>query len=337
MLLPQIKIDVGGTVFDFVTEFESQSSWEMLTDTAFIIIPNKFRFKGKTLTQGADGIFKRGDKVTIQAFYVQQNKTIKTIYQGIVASIIPDGPLQLNCEDEMWLLKQNSITISTRQQPLKDFIQTVLTAAGNAAEEPIKSKIQAIKFEADVQTTIGKFRITNTSAAKVFEELRSKYGLLTFFRDGVLIVGLAVNLKKGVEHKFKFQSNISRSRLEFQNKDDLKIKVVAQSFITNNKKIEVTVGDPGGEQITLPFSGLNEAQLKVIAQQELDRINYTGFRGDFETLGEPSVNHGDIAVIEDPKFGSDRDGKYLIKSVLKRFDTAVGYKQIIELDQKVSA
>src|SRR5687767_1349479 len=82
--------------FKNVAELVVKSSYEYLTDTAEIIVPRKLEFAGKTIASD-NGLFKRGDKVTIYAGY---DFVLKEIFRGYLVDVKPGTPISFRCEDE---------------------------------------------------------------------------------------------------------------------------------------------------------------------------------------------------------------------------------------------
>lgn len=318
------KIVIGDYEFKKVVNVGIQSSWELMTDTCFIEVPDRFYKNNKKVVIG-DGLFKREDPVTVWLGY---DELIKE-FEGYISKIIPGEVIRFECEDEMWLLKQKTIrNYSKTNLTLKQLINDI---AGDK-----------VRFDV-VDANLGQFRIKNVNVVQVLEELKSTYGLTSYIRDGVLKVGLAY-YGYGTEYDFGFQKNIISSQLEYKREDDTKIVVKGISIMPDNSKyelyaykdsngvIQVTTEAVEGEQRTMPFYNLSLSELKEAIKRELPKFIYTGYKGNFETFGKPSVKHGDVAVLEDKKL--ERSGKYLIKSVEKSFGQN-GYRQIIELDIRI--
>lgn len=307
------EISIGDYQFNYVNQAEVESTWELLTDTCEITVPRKLSFDGKAIVQG-ESLFKRGDQVTVKSGY---DGVLNTLFTGYVSAIKPGTNLIFMCEDAMWKLKQQTITRSYKEVTLKQLL----------------ADICPIGFEVP-DVNLGQFRISHATPAQVLEELRKTYGLQSFVRDGVLYSGLAYWPSDQQSSVFRYQYNIIDDDLEYQRIDDVQIKVRAVSMLEDNTKLEVEVGDPDGDLRTLTFYNLNEADLKETAEREAERLRYEGYRGSFETFGEPFVRHGDIAIIQDPTY-PDREGSYLIKKVV--YSTGVsGYRQNIFLDRKIS-
>jgi len=106
-------------------------------------------------------------------------------------------------------------------------------------------------------------------------------------------------------------------------------------MLPNNNKIESEIGDENGQLRTYYFYNISsETKLKEIATARLNKEKFTGYRGNFETFGEPYMRPGDIAKLESTKL-PERNGLYLIDSVTRIFGVYQGYKQTFELGAKV--
>lgn len=311
------KITVNQFVFDYVCEVEVSSSWENLTATAKITLPNKLKFQGRNLASGSQALFKKGDYVKIELGYAGRLiESVNTVFEGYISAIKPESPLVLECEDAMWLLKQSSITKSWKSVSVKQLL----------------SEIQPLVFDCD-DITLGQFRVTRVTAAQILDELKDKYGLYSWVRNGKLISGKVGTWLGGNKRKFVFQEDIVSSELQYLRKEDIKIKVKAISIMPNNTKIEVEFGDTDGELRTLNYYNLSKADLEKVAKKEAERLRYEGYRGSFTSFLLPQVQHGDTVILEDKKF-PDRKGSYLVKSVTTTFGQGGG-RQKIEIDRKV--
>lgn len=312
--------------FDFLTEVEINSSLENLTDKATLTIPKKLNYKrnGKTVTnivEGADPLFKRGSVVELRAGY---NDELNRVFTGYVSDITPRLPLQFALQDEMYKLKQ--VTISNYVKSgltLKQLLTDILPAG--------------TRFEA-LDVTLGWFRIKRSNVAAVLDHLKSHYGLTCSFRDGVLYAGLRYITTDPMAldiHEFEFERNIiDDSDLVYSREDDVNIKLKAISINDKNEKIEETVGSEDGDQRTMYFYGLDRAALVKIANESLVKMKYEGFRGSFETFLLPRVKIGDAVRMINGRL-PEKNGVYLVKEVVTRYGTGGG-RQIIHLDRKIA-
>lgn len=312
------KISIADKSFDYVCDVSVSSSWRDFTDTARIKIPNKFLKNGQTIVGGTDNVFKRGDKVKIEIGYFDEQSastSLKETFTGYVSKIKAGSPFEIHCEDEMFLLKQKTITKSWKSVSLKELIGDIVTE---------------IPFEV-VSAELGQFKVTRVNVVQILDELKKTYGLTSFIRAEKLFVGVPYT-GNGKEHDFDFQKNIISSNLDFQRDDDVKIKVTAISMLPNNKKITIDTGDADGDGRTLAFYNLTESELKKTADREISKLRFTGYRGTFTTFGSPKVEHGDTVSLTDKKF-PERAGSYFIESVETEFGTS-GFRQNIKLGAK---
>lgn len=307
-------IRVGQYTFKGVVNVEIQSSWEELTDTCIITIPRKLRFKNKNIAVGQDPLFKRGDKVEVNLGWNGNNSTRFT---GYVRTIKIGTPITIICEDEAFLLKQGAKTVSFENPTLKQLLDAVL---------PTGTKYHALGMN------LGQFRIKNATPAKVLDELRRSFGLFSFFINKELYVGFPYPPETPNKvWKFAFQKNIISDNLDYRRKEDIKVKVKAISMKPDNSKIEVEVGDSNGDLRTFHHYNLSEKELRKVAEEDLKRIAYSGWKGDFLTFGQQPVIHGDIVELEDDKL--DRKGRYLVKKVVVSFGVD-GFRRTIYLDRQ---
>lgn len=347
-LYPQItftKKNGSQYIFPFVTECETEESYENLTDMFKITMPRNLKIQDKPLFSGASPIFERGDRVRVELGYFP---TLRNVFEGWISDIGAKIPVEITCEDDMWLLKNTNITY-----PSKKYIQLVYLSKknGKPRKRPkvispsitLKQLLDNI-LPADIEyaepvldVTLGQFRVSNASVSEVLAKIKSEYGLFSYFRSGLLYVGLASNAKDTAIQEFEFENTIiDDSDLQYQLAKDISIKVVAKLMGLNNTFEEVEVGDTDGAQrsVFMYWDGKGiKPNLKEFATLKLNEAKYDGYQGSFETFGEPYVRHGDIARLTSKKL-PERNGDYLIVSVKRTFGMG-GYRQFIELGAKV--
>lgn len=315
------KISASGIDFNFVTSYKIESSYELLTDVGTAILPRKIILKneqGKTIAVGASAIFKRGDVFKLQGGY---NQNVNEIFNGVIAGVKPKFPIEFSLEDQLYNLKQSSLTLSLKNPTLTQLLEKVLPAGTN--------------YEQTAEYNLGDFRISNASPARVLDELRKKHGIYSFYREGKLYIGLAVvpKLQKTVRFTL-FKDVIDFKGLTYLNDFDRKIKVVAKSIKDDNTQLEATVGDEDGEQRTLYFYNIeNLSDLEEIAEGKIDQLKYSGYEGSFKTFLTPQVKHGDIVELINPQI-EENSGGYICNKVVSMGGVKGGRQQIY-LKQKV--
>lgn len=332
----EIRDQNSNNVYQFknINDVKVNSSYETLTDTATFIIPRRIEFDGVQLA-GDGGIFKPGDQVAIYLGYDYWNEEI---FQGYISHIKPGPHVEITCEDSMYLLKRNAISKSWKGKvKLEDLLREILG-------DLMKGRVNVTTLEVyppmirDIHCPdmeLENPRIVNMTPAKFLELLTKERVLKAWFRSNTLYVGFAwwPELQQDPNPEFTFNEDIITSNLTYQEANSVRLQVKAISLGKDNKKTEVEVGDPEGEQRTLHYYNLSASELKEIAERDLQRFRYTGFRGSFKTFGVPVVRHGDKIDLVDPVI-ADRNGTYIVRKVETSFGQN-GYKQDIEIEVKV--
>lgn len=326
MLRVNSYIEIGQWKFDHCVEVEIVSDINSLTGTCKITIPRKYNWLGKDIAMGDEPYIRRKDKVVVKMGY---DGKLKTQFIGYVKSIKAGVPVTIECEDTMFLLKQNPIEKLTLRAGMKliDWLNVLIPT-------------QIKRVCSDV--VMGELRISKKTPAEVLEWIKSNYGLTSYFRlhsDGtpVLYVGLAYSqlADDRKECTYRFGSNIiDANDLIYRREEDVRLKVKAIGVTRDNIKKEIEVGDEDGELRTVHYYNVDLPTLKQRAQEDVKRFKYTGYRGSFMTFGEPSIRVGDIANIVGNKYNPD--GKYLVSKVTKKIGVTTGYKQTIEPQQLVN-
>lgn len=309
MFNPFIYITIGKYIFTWVHKTTVESSWQNLTDTATILLPKNIKINYNQLRNEIN----IGDKVEIKAGY---DSPSNVVFKGYVSALLPKVPIEIKCEDESWKLKQNSIIDTIR----------------NATVQDILNKYFKTYTTKCLNTQLGTFQINKASNAQILKSLSEQFGLKSFFRNDILIVGLPYDKETALTHKFSFQRNIKSHSLEYKRKEDIRIKLKAISNMPNGSKLEYECGDADGEQRTLNYYNLSINELKEITHREIDKFKYDGYRGNVTTFFEPYVQHGDIVELIDYD-ETDKAGKYWVDAV--NYEMGVnGFSQIIKLGPK---
>lgn len=325
------EIVIGGWRINAVNEVSIIQDVATLTDTCEITLPKKVLFqinKEKEVTY-RDKPIKRGDAVSVKLGYNGNNELRFT---GFVRSVDLKIPVKIKCEDGMFVLKTKKVQPKTfANAQLKDVISYLLEGTG------IKFKM----IEDDLK--LGNWRITKPTVAEELQELKEKMMLSCYFRSSpnpseggepepVLYVGLAYPTDNRKKIIVKYGKNLIAENFEYREKEDIRARVEAQSFDAKHKKITYEFGDKDGDVIKIRIDGLSEAELKKYAMQALERYKQSGFKGSFETFGQPEINKCDMVDIT----ASDgNQGVYLIKKNEISFGLS-GYRQKVELGQPLS-
>lgn len=363
--------------FDFVTEFEATDTWVDLTNQCKITFPKNVYVKnrqgqlislaGTNPDVQVNTLFHKGDKVTVKMGYYSydrdgnESREVATVFTGFISYVTSKKPIVLECEDNMWLLKQTPCTpkLLGKNESIESYLRTQLQGTG-------------FTVNATTQTSVGALQIGNESVAELLQRLRKEYHLEAYFRGSELRLGSQVYLESDnvgkPTYEFIFQQNIISDELQFKRIDDVVLSAVCHTMITKtgaaNKKgktktkqerlsiliymdkksgqfkyIEKKQGvdfpaNLEGERRTLFFPNITSAKdLFELGKKELVKYYYEGFRGKFTTFGIPYVRQGDNIIIRD-RLLPDRNGKYKVRGVTYKGGVN-GHRQEIILDYKL--
>lgn len=348
------RTNVGTITLNYVHEASTSESWENLTDTFTLTFPRNINREGLNIFTGADALFQRGDKVIVEhGYYPRLNK----IFEGYITDISSKIPITIKCDDEMYLLKNTNIIFPTK----RTVITNRISKKGKVGKRLKKPRVivdtytlddlldeilpDYIFYECvDKNMLLAKRAYTNVSVTKILDDLRSTYGLYSYFReneigDTILHVGFASDATTTNTVEFEFENNIiDDSSLEYQLAENVFYRIVMKVMNENNEVREFVYGDTDGAQRTFHLyekstNPLKEADIKKAGEENLNELKYTGYKGSFMTFGEPYVKHGDIVKLTSKKM-PERNGNYLVKQV-KRTWGMNGSRQEVFIDQKV--
>lgn len=314
------EISIGSLTTTFVRRFEIESTWDKFTDTAVIEFPREIVFRKER--QRIENVISVNDPVTIKAGYFPD---MTERFVGFVSKIEPDVVTKIHCQDGAWLCKQKSLNLSTTETTIESLITDNLPSGLGSVNA--------------VDAKIGSLRIKNMTFAQIMDKIRKTFGVRTWFKGLDIYSGLPYIQNDGITHEISFQRDIplNGSSLEYQDGDNVKLKVKAISIQPDNTKVEIEVGDADGEQRTFTtYNVPNVADLKNLAEQHLDDLKFTGFRGSFTMFGDPCVKHGDKIILTDELNPERGDGStnYGVKAVKTTFDVGSGFRQVVELGKK---
>jgi hypothetical protein len=177
-----------------------------------------------------------------------------------------------------------------------------------------------------------------------------------------LYSGMPSDASTGKTVNLTFEQHIiDFSNLKWQESSDmnLKVKVVNMNFDNTKSTVYITydgVGtvingklehfkvSPKGKidkssldtfktLKTVYTSGLDYDAMIKVGKERFFKLNYTGYKGSFETFGEPYIRHGDKVDLRSWAY-LNMSGVYTVISVNRKFGVN-GYRQIVEIGVKV--
>lgn len=312
------KVEISGTAgswsFEKITSCEIERDSEALTATCKLTLPRKVKWQGQSSNP-----IRRGDKIKVWLGY---DDNLELAFVGYVLRKGFKTPIEIFCEDEMFMLKQKPCV--KKAYKAVD-IQTLLND-------------QSLGYDIKVlgEQSIGQYRTNFETVAELLAHLKEN-SIRTFFRleDGKPVLYCGVLFDHGTEMRQVFATGvniISDSSLDEQKAEDVKIKLKVVSLQPDNKKkIKVEVGDDDGERRTLHCYGKTEAEAKAWGEQELERLKRDGLTGSFVTFGHMLLDRLDVIGI---KIDGERKGKYQIQKNTITYGSS-GFRQNITLGPRV--
>lgn len=314
------EIKIGSVAFKSVHDVQIKRSIYNLAATAVIKVPVTAVLKRAgeppTYIETAEAV-KVGDPVEIRLGYDGQ---MNTEFVGYVKRLNYKIPLEIECEDEYYLTRSINCVFSKKETTLKQCLSTILPG---------------IKLGVCADLTLKNFIVNNKPGSWVLGILKKEYGLTVFFDlNGNLYAGKAHDVQ-GETVKYLLRYNVIKDDdLKFQLASDVKMKVKAICYYKDGTKIEGELGEDGGENKTLYYYDVKDAkELKALAQEELKRYSFDGYRGKIETFLFPYALPGMVAQLEDEVY-QERSGNYYIESVDVSFGMS-GARRNVEIGIKV--
>lgn len=322
MFILEGKAQIGDFTFHAVNEIEITKSVEEMGDTAIIKLPTRFKVKQNGEQKYTETALKVGDPVIITLGY--EGKYSGVEFTGYVKKIKPTTPLEIHCEDAIWLLRRKSISkFWNSSVTLKEILQEVVK------DTPIKlaPEIQDIKLD--------KWIIRNANGAQVLQSFKNDFLMSVFMTDeGKLYCGLEELTNIGQTVVYDLNYNIVENNLEFKSKEDRRIKIKFTYIDGKNKRESIEVGDPDGENREYHTSVISDMKkLREMATSELKKLKYDGFDGDITSFLVPFATRGMKAKIIDSEH-PNREANYFIKKVVTTFGNS-GARRKVTLGSKI--
>ena len=305
MYILAAKIEIGDFVFRSVNEVEITKSVTELVDTAIIKMPTKFRVKSNNEQKFIEECIKPGDKVKITLAYEGKYEGVE--FSGFVKKVNPKIPMEIHCEDAMWLLRRKNIAKSWKKTTLKEVLQEVVSGTGIK----LSNKIPSVPMD--------NWIIKNKNGTQALQELKENGFTVFLDDDGSLYCGLQQATNVGQVVQYDLNYNLVENNLEFKTADEKKIKVIYSwtDKKTNQKKTYIA-GDEGGEEKNLNAPTADPRILQDLADKVLKEAKYDGFEGDVTSFLLPFASRGMTAKIID-KEHANREGNYFIKTVVTTY------------------
>ena len=299
-------ITVGSFRLSMLDSVEVIRSVEQLSDTAVIVLPGSVFNKAIEVEQK----IKRGDKVVINLGY---DGNLVREFDGYLDSIsTDDGSIKLNCEDSLYLLKQPVAD--------KEFINPDIS-------DILKYIAGSFTVVCDYSFRYDKYVIKGQTAYQVLKKLQEETKANIYLKESVLHVHPQYSELFG-SATYSFQDNIEKSSLQYKNAEDRKLIVNAEGKGKDGKVIRATVGESGGDSITLRIDGVSDrATLRNLATEQLKVKSYTGYSGSFTGWLIPFCDAAYKIYLDDADYNF-KSGAYYVLEVRTKVSRSGGEREI---------
>ncbi len=282
------------------------SSWEMLTDTAEIVVPRKSNVID---SNRVNELLKSSDPVIIRMGY---DGELFTEFTGYIENVSTGSPLVISCEDEMYKLKRTTVSVSKERCMLKQLLQEI-----------------AKGYEIDCEDTqLGNVRYSNMSVSEILEDLKEKTGLYSFFRGKTLVVGKTTLNTEPVSLVIEKQASENLKEKEVK-----KVWVKVESLQQHGKALTYETGDKGGTMLSIKQPNLTKVEIKEVADRMYKQSQQKGLDGDITLFGVPRLMHG-MSVALWSNMYSERNGNFYVDGTEKSITSDGGYRQVLKLGKK---
>jgi translation initiation factor IF-1 len=257
---------------------------ENLTAKCTITMPKRVTWAGEISIP-----IKRGDRVLVQLGY---DYDYEMAFTGYISKITAKTPITIECEDEMWRLKQTTAKKKTyTHADLKNIL----------AEQCPKG----MNIEVFGKQVIDKYVANFDTVAQLLGGLQEN-GFTFFFKHGTLYGGMMFDYneplsgKKQVFHCGERGNIIDDKDLAWAESDSILARIKATAINGKGKKdrIQIEIGDKEGNLGSFTRLNVSKEQLEKEAKQRLAEIKKTGLSGSFTTFGARLVWLLDLVKIK---------------------------------------
>lgn len=308
--------------------YEGKKSVHQIVQTCKVELPLSVLYRNKDITvvQNLIDKIKEGDKIIVELGY--NNKNVRE-FEGYIKRINPKMPLELECEDEMYLLRKIRLTKSFKKNDVREVLQYMM-------DELYKQ--QGVRFELYdniPKVDVFNFWMDKANGITVLQELEDKYLLNSYLTTingrKVLYCGLMYGLKKK-RVKYIFNRNtINLNDLKYNKPNDRTFKVEIRHVASDGHEIKYEFGDKHGEEHKILLqANMTEAAIKHYAEGVLQGLQAGGYKGHFTTFLIPHIEPGDISDTTDPQF-IERGGNYYTSTVVTKFGSGARREPEIEV------
>lgn len=324
MLKLSVRIEITGEkkwVFEKITACEIVRDSDALTTTCKLTLPRKVKWQGETSNP-----IRRGDKISVWLGY---DDNLQLAFSGYVLRVGLKAPVVLECEDEMFMLKNKVMDYSIIKTDMN--VPDVLK---HFTSLPVRSPDFNIGYY---------FRSSAVTAAQFLSYVKSFGPDRFFFRmlDGkmtlVCLNPFVPNLQDVVD-TFVFESGVNiisdkKLNVFVPGKNDVYVRIPVLASINKERKIiERGSDDKAFKRFIFRNQPFSVQTAERLADFIVERESRSGLQGSFSTFGHNLVWPFDIVGI---KIDGERKGKYQVAKNTITYGSG-GFRQDITLGARAA-
>ena len=321
MLVPVVNIKIGNFKFFGCKSFEVNKDVNTLSATGKVELPLRAMLTGENSQQAilvGDEI-KIGDKIEIEAGY--KGEPINKIFVGFVRNIDPSDVVKIEVEDSLYLLRKKAIIINEKDISLNDFCAKLIEGTGlSLSDNTVKMMVDKVHYKGNCAGAL----------AKVKEQLK----LSCYFDEESLYVGgMQMNAKEQINAIYG--RNIIKNSLKYEYKDANPVQVEVVGKLDSGEETKVIAGQAGGSKMTFyKYNVSDESLLSQIAEEELQRYSFDGFKGSLGMKFIPFAELGGSVKYTNENYEHAVSGVYHIAGIKYSLNSS-GLNQTIKLGAKL--
>lgn len=299
-------------VFTLISSCEIERDIENISAKCKLTLPKKTKWYNEKEIP-----VKRGDHIIVELGYDWNNEEV---FSGYISKVTTKTPIEIECEDEMYLLKN---TATKRKTYPNANLKTLLT----------EQCPQGLKIDVFSTQTFGKYVANTDTVAQLLGNLKEN-GFSFFFKNGTLYAGMIFDYNDkltGQKQVFKDGENgniIDDSDLIWTDANNTSLQIKATGIDSKGKKIHLEVGDKDGEVRSFFQYNISKDQLEKEAKKRLTDWKISGFSGSFTTFGAKIVWLLDLIKIKTEEH--PEGGIYKVLKNTISYSTS-GYRQNITI------
>lgn len=304
------KIRIGKFRLGLLDAVKIHRSVDLLSDSAEIVLPAVLMNKALRL----EGKLERGQEVEICLGY---NGELKTEFNGYLLDVGTDrGNMVLKCEDSMYLLRKPLPDVELKSVSLKQLLEYAVRETGAGLETAC-----SYDFVYD------KYVVSGMTGYSLLKKLQEETRANVYMKERTLHIHPAYEETFG-KVKYDFSVNIEKDNLVYKKAAERVFEVEVGGTGKDGSPVKVKVGTAGGDKRTVKIQGVTDSEaLKKRGEEEMKRLSYDGYEGDFTGWLIPYCEAGYAAKITDGEY-PEKNGTYYVTAVTTEFSNNGGSRKV---------